>query len=172
MKGHSMLELFYPGEYVDSAYDIPYEDLYEQGYRGIIYDIDNTLVPHGAPADDRSVALFKRLHDTGFETCLISNNDEGRVKPFADKVDSKYISKAGKPSVKAYSAAMEKMGTVRFNTMIIGDQLFTDIYGANRAGIFSYLVKPVDKKEEVQIVLKRRFEKIVLYFYDRRLKRM
>ena len=56
-----MLERFYPDVYLDSAYGIDYEKLYEQGYRGIIFDIDNTLVPHGAPADERSIALFERL---------------------------------------------------------------------------------------------------------------
>ena len=55
-----MLERFYPDVYLDSAYGIDYEKLYEQGYRGIIFDIDNTLVPHGAPADERSIALFER----------------------------------------------------------------------------------------------------------------
>ena len=56
-----MFETFYPGNYVDSAYEIPYEKLYERGYRGIIFDVDNTLVPHGAPADKRAIELFERL---------------------------------------------------------------------------------------------------------------
>ena len=56
-----MFETFYPGNYVDSAYEIPYEKLYERGYRGIIFDVDNTLVPHGAPADARAIELFERL---------------------------------------------------------------------------------------------------------------
>ena len=60
-----MLERFYPDEYYESAYIIDFEQYYKDGYRGIIFDIDNTLVPHGAPADERSVALFKRLKDIG-----------------------------------------------------------------------------------------------------------
>ena len=51
---------FYPDEWLDSAYDIPYEQFYQKGMRGIIFDIDNTLVPHGAPADERAVQLFER----------------------------------------------------------------------------------------------------------------
>ena len=53
-----MFRCFFPDEYLDSAYEIDYERLYEEGYRGLIYDIDNTLVPHGAPADERAIALF------------------------------------------------------------------------------------------------------------------
>ena len=65
-----MLETFYPDKYVDSAYELPFEELYEKGYRGIIFDVDNTLVPHGAPADERSVELFERLRTIGFSTCI------------------------------------------------------------------------------------------------------
>ena len=70
---------FYPDEWLDSAYDIPYEQFYQKGMRGIIFDIDNTLVPHGAPADERAVQLFERLRAIGFHTCLLSNNKEARV---------------------------------------------------------------------------------------------
>ena len=80
----AFLERFYPDEYLDSAYEIDYERLYEQGYRGIIFDIDNTLVPHGAPADGRSMALFERLRRIGFESLLLSNNKDPRVKMFND----------------------------------------------------------------------------------------
>ena len=88
-----MFEIFYPGNYVDSAYEIPYEKLYERGYRGIIFDVDNTLVPHGAPADKRAIELFERLRAIGFSTCILSNNKEPRVSPFADKVGSPYLLK-------------------------------------------------------------------------------
>ena len=69
-----MFKMFYPDEYVVSTYVIHFEKMYEQGYRGLIFDIDNTLVPHGAPADSRSRKLFERLREIGFDTCLISNN--------------------------------------------------------------------------------------------------
>ncbi len=162
-----MFETFYPGNYVDSAYEIPYEKLYERGYRGIIFDVDNTLVPHGAPADARAIELFERLRAIGFSTCILSNNKEPRVSPFADKVGSPYIFKGGKPSRKGYGRAMERMKTDRDTTLFVGDQLFTDVWGAKRTGISNILVKPIHPKEEIQIVLKRYLEKIVLYFYAR-----
>ncbi len=162
-----MFQRFYPDEYVDSAYGIDYEGLYGQGYRGIIFDIDNTLVPHGAPADDRSIALFRRLGEAGYRVMLLSNNKEPRVKMFNDAVGAEYIFKAGKPGTANYLKAMGRMGTDRGNTLFVGDQLFTDIWGAKKAGIRTFLVKPIHPKEEIQIVLKRFLEKIVLYFYKK-----
>ena len=136
-------------------------------YCGVRFDVDNTLVPHGADADERSIALFQRLKDLGFNTMLLSNNKEPRVKRFNEKIGSQYIYKAGKPGLKNYRKAMELMGTTPENTLFVGDQLFTDVWGAKRAGIYSILVKPIHPKEEIQIVLKRYLEKIVLFFYYR-----
>ncbi len=165
-----MLRTFYPDEYVDSTYAIPFEKLYSEGYRGIIFDIDNTLVPHGAPADERAKALFARLKEIGFDCCLLSNNQEPRVKMFNDDVNVNYIFDAHKPSVKNYQKAMGIMGTDLESTIFIGDQLFTDVWGAKRTGIRNILVKPIHPKEEIQIVLKRYLEKVVLFFYKKSVK--
>lgn len=165
-----ILERFYPDKWMNSTYDIDFEKLYQKGYRGLIFDIDNTLVPHGAPADERAVQLFKRLKETGFKCCLLSNNKLDRVTMFNKDVNVYYIENAHKPSVKNYKKAMELMNTDRRSTMFIGDQLFTDVYGAKRAGIPNILVKPINPKEEIQIVLKRYLEKIVLHFYKKQVK--
>ena len=133
-----MLETFYPDHEAESVYGLDYEGFHEKGFRGVIFDIDNTLVPHGAPADKAAVELFARLHEIGFETLLLSNNKEPR------------------------------MGTLPETTLFVGDQLFTDVWGAKKAGIMTYLVKPIHPKEEIQIVLKRRLEWIVLFFYHRK----
>lgn len=166
-----MLEVFYPKKMLDSAYEIPYETMYERGIRGVIFDIDNTLVPHGASADERALDLFRRFHQMGMKTCLLSNNKEPRVAAFAAQVDSPYIYKGGKPKKSGYEAAMKKMGTDRETTIFVGDQLFTDVYGANRVGLYSFLVKPIHPKEEIQIVLKRYLEAVVLFFYRRQLRK-
>lgn len=166
-----MLQCFYPDVYLDSAYKVDYEGMYQKGFRGVIFDIDNTLVPHGAPADEKSIALFERLRRIGLESVLLSNNKEPRVKSFNDKVHSRYLYKAGKPGREGYRRAMELMGTTPETTFFVGDQLFTDVWGARRAGIWTYLVKPIHPKEEIQIVLKRRLEWIVLLFYRRSLRR-
>lgn len=160
-----MFTKFYPDRDVDSAYAIDYEELYRQGYRGIIFDIDNTLVPHGAPADQRATELFVKLKNTGFQTMLLSNNKEPRVKMFHEQTGADYIYRAGKPGKAGYQRAMERMGTEPGNTVFVGDQLFTDIMGAKKLNILSILVKPIHPKEEIQIVLKRKAEWVVLYFY-------
>ena len=165
---NDMLEIFYPDKEIDSTYEINFEELYRKGYRGVIFDIDNTLVPHGEPADERAVELFARLREIGYETMLLSNNKEPRVKLFADAVGSAYIYKADKPGRAGYQRAMKEMKTMHDTTLFVGDQLFTDVWGAKRVGIISYLVKPIHPKEEIQIVLKRYLEKIVLYFYHRK----
>lgn len=162
-----MFDMFFPDKYVSSTYVIPFEELYEKGYRAIIFDIDNTLVPHGHPADDRSRRLFTRLKEIGFSCCLLSNNKEPRVQKFNEQIQVEYIYDAHKPSTRNYLAAMEKMGSDKKTTLFIGDQLFTDVWGAKRAGLHNILVQPIHPKEEIQIVLKRYLEKIVLYFYKR-----
>lgn len=167
-----MLENLYPDEYLDSAYEIEFDRFYEEGYRGIIFDVDNTLVPHGAPADERAVRLFAHLKELGYQCCLLSNNKEPRVKMFNDVVQVKYIFKAGKPNVSGYRQAMELMGTDADNTLFVGDQIFTDVYGANRAGLWTILTRPIHPKEEIQIVLKRYLERIVLFFYRRHVNKL
>ena len=175
-----MFKKFYPWRRVSSSYDIDYENLFADGYRGLIYDIDNTLVMHGADANDRAADLFKQLVKLGFGICFISNNKEERVKRFYDGLRDRgtdvsnihYIYKADKPKRKPYLSAMKLMGTDKNSTIFIGDQLFTDIYGANRSGIKSILVNPINPKEEIQIVFKRKLEKIVLRSYSKITKEM
>jgi HAD superfamily phosphatase (TIGR01668 family) len=165
------LERFYPDEWLPSAYAVDYQKLYDKGYRGLIYDIDNTLVEHGAPADQRALQLFAQLRAIGFSTCLLSNNRKHRVATFASAVGSDYIYLANKPAVKNYLRACEQMGIQKEQAVFIGDQLFTDVWGAKRAGITNILVQPLNPKEEIQIVLKRRLEWIVLRSFEKEMRK-
>ena len=81
-----MFKTFYPDEYVASTYVLDFEKMYREGCRGLVFDIDNTLVPHGAPADERAICLFDRLRSIGFDTCLISNNQE-RDEEYSGEAD-------------------------------------------------------------------------------------
>ncbi|MBO4903975.1 MAG: EamA family transporter [Lachnospiraceae bacterium] len=164
-----IISYFYPDEYIENAYVIDYRKLYEEGKRAIIFDIDNTLVMHDYPPDERSTALLKTISDTGFKILFLSNNKEKRVKSFRDGSvpEAFYLHKAGKPGTKGYAKAMEIMQSNADTTLFIGDQLFTDIWGAKRAGIYNILVRPIDPHEEIQIVLKRILEKVVISSYLR-----
>lgn len=166
-----MLKCFYPDRMENSVFDIDFRQLYESGKRGILFDIDNTLVEHGADSNDKVDAFFAGLHHMGFKTCLISNNDEERVTRFNKNINTAYIYKAGKPSSRGYLLAIQKMGVAKEETLFVGDQLFTDIYGAKRIGLDNICVRPISPKEEIQIVLKRKLEKIVFASYNRYVKR-
>lgn len=166
-KNSSLQVLLWPRIWAVSAYRLPYREMARKGIRGLVFDVDNTLAFHDVPADEKAVNLFNRLHRLGLEVCLLSNNKEPRVRAFARAVDAHYVFKGGKPGIKGYQKAMKLMGTTAGDTVAIGDQLFTDILGANRAGIYSILVTPMNPKEEIQIILKRFLEKPILRAYKK-----
>lgn len=160
-----MFERFFPDTTVSSTYAIDYVKLYRDGYRGILFDIDNTLVEHGMEATKEAKELFARLKKIGFECCLISNNKKKRVHTFNESIGVHSVFNAHKPAKKGYYYAMELMNTRPETTVFVGDQLFTDIFGAKRIGLKNFLVKPMNEREEFQIVLKRKLERIVLKEY-------
>ncbi len=163
-----MLKTFYPDDYLESVREVNFAAFKEKGYKAVLFDIDNTLVCHGAPATPEIIRFFEELQALGYQAMVMSNNKEPRVKSFAEAVGGiGYVYKANKPAKGAYLYCMQEMGSDNTNTLFVGDQLFTDVWGAKRCGIYSILVKPIDKKEEIQIILKRYLERIVLYFYKR-----
>ncbi len=155
----------FPDAMSPSAYDIDYGYLYDRGYRGIIFDIDNTLVEHNEPATEKACLLVRKLQDTGYRVSVVSNNREPRVKKFADAVGCDYVYKAGKPGSGGYRKAMEIMGTGMKDTFAVGDQLFTDIWGASNTGIRSVMVHRIASHEEIQIHLKRIPETLIKGIY-------
>ena len=155
---NKMFQNLYPSEDYDSAYQIDYESFYDKGYRGILFDVDNTLVEHDQPVTLPAIELFENLKEMGFKTCIISNNNDYRVKPLADALESEYVYKAGKPSKAGYEKGMEIMGTNRENTLFIGDQIFTDILGAKLAGMKSALLVPQSPDKGKTIKLRRKLE--------------
>ena len=162
-----MLQLLYPYEYVKSVFAIDYKKLYDKGYRGIIYDIDNTLVHHGDDSNPRVDRLFRHLHKLGFKTLLLSNNEESRVERFIKNIDTLYVCDAEKPKKHGYEEAIEKLSLDKKEIVYIGDQVFTDIFGANRCGLASILVRFIRLKDEVKIGKRRELENVVLSFYKK-----
>lgn len=162
-----MFKIFYPYEYVKNVFSIDYDKLYSKGYRGLIFDIDNTLVHHGDDSTDEVDELFKYIQQIGFKTIILSNNSEERVKRFLKNINSPYIYDAKKPDTLNYLKAIEKLGLKKEEAAVIGDQIFTDIWGANKSGIPSILVEYLRKENETKIGKKRQIEKIILMFYKR-----
>ncbi len=161
-----MFKKFYPCEYVESVFSIDYEKLYRKGYRGILFDIDNTLVPHGADSTKEVDELFRTLHRLGFQTLLLTNNDEERVRRFLKNIDSPYICDAQKPAAEGYLKALDMLKLKKEETVLIGDQIFTDIYGANKSGMDNILVRFIGYDVETKIGIRRNLEKIVLKMYS------
>ena len=157
---------FFPKEEAVSPYRVNFKSYYNAGYRAVFFDIDNTLVPYDAPADDKAKELFKELKEMGFKTCLISNNNKKRTATFAKDVDSSFTYKSKKPAPDAYIRAAGHLGVRVNQVLFFGDQLFTDIWGANNAGMYPILVERIGEDVLLQIKLKRYLEKPVYAAYE------
>ena len=162
-----MLEPFYPCEYVESVFDIDYPRLYGLGYRGIIFDIDNTLVPHGADSTPQVDELLRAIMDLGFRVLLLSDNTPERIERFIRNIDVPYISDAGKPDPAPFLRAVEELGLEKQRVVCVGDQVFSDIRGANTAGIDSILVRYIGYHDPGKKGKKRWLEGVILGFYGR-----
>ena len=150
---------------------LPMKYLLRNCIKRAIGELFLTLVPHGAPADARAEELFERLKEIGFACALISNNKGPRVRMFNENIHAYTVCDAHKPSPENYLKAAALMDVPKEKVLFVGDQIFTDIWGARMAGIYSILVRPIHPKEEIQIVFKRKLEKIVLHFYKKKRQR-
>ena len=156
----------YPVQYIKNVSKINLSRLWDMGKRGIICDIDNTLCrDEQFEIEPGSVKFIEDARAIGFKICLMSNNGEKRVKPVAEELGCIYHFKAHKPKPEAYLTCLEKIDVPKEQAVMVGDQLFTDIWGANNLGIYSIMVEKIHKKEIWQIKLKRPFEKIIMLFY-------
>ena len=163
---------FKPDIFCDDVYTLDIECLKKIGIKAIIFDIDNTLVTYDdLKAPEHTKKWFEMLHQNNILTCLVSNNNKERVENFAKSLNEPYFYAALKPKKKYIIKACDVIGVSPNEAAWVGDQVFTDIYGANRTGIRTIMVRYIHPKEEIQIVLKRKLEKIVLFFYRRYQKR-
>lgn len=157
---------FFPDAIYQSIYDVDVDALYEKGVRGLILDIDNTLKPPGdSPPDERAAEWINRLRDIGFDVCLLSNSLRGRVTKFSSGLGIYAVSYAKKPAGAGFKKAMRLLGCDAAGVCVIGDQIFTDIFGAKRLGLSAIYTRPITKKEEPTIIVKRLLERIVLNQY-------
>ena len=160
--------LLKPDLYLESIFQIPYEQLYEQGIRGLIYDVDNTLVNHGEKqTPSKIVSLVERLRQMGFQVGLLSNNNAQRINAFNEPIQLPGASNAAKPFTASLRRLMREMCVSPHETAIIGDQLFTDIWCGKRAGLLTILVKPISVDEIILVRLKRGLERRMLKRYLR-----
>lgn len=160
------MKKLYPTYYVKTVYDIDYDKLFNDGIRGLIFDIDNTLVPYYIEeGDEKLINHFTQLQERGFKISLVSNGKKERVTRFNDKLKLYAYPKANKPGIKNLLRAMKIMNTTRETTAMIGDQIFTDVWAANRAGMVGILVEPVSEKDEWITGIKRGIEGRIIKKY-------
>jgi HAD superfamily phosphatase (TIGR01668 family) len=152
-----------PDMYLKTVHELDTDILVEKGISAIIIDIDNTLVSWDTKEPDEKVNQFVcRLVGEGFKICILSNNTKKRVEEFNKCLKLPAIHKAIKPSKSAFIRAMKLMDSSAENTAVIGDQLFTDVLGGNRMGLYTVLVSPISDKEFVWTRIVRMIEKAVL----------
>lgn len=142
------MDIFIPDMYQKSIYTINYEKLFEDGIRCLLFDLDNTCVPYVEKTPTKKLKdLFDKLKDMGFKVIIFSNATKKRLEPFKNElvVDCSYSSK--KPSKRKFFKVLKMFNYDLSETAIIGDQLFTDIFGGNRVGIKTILVNPMSNED-------------------------
>ncbi|MCD5407256.1 MAG: YqeG family HAD IIIA-type phosphatase [Desulfotomaculum sp.] len=155
--------ILYPNDYVYSWQHIDVQKLKAIGIKALMFDLDNTLVPWNSGDLQREIRnWFVYLHQTDFKTCIVSNNSKQRVLQSCDFLQTQGIYKAAKPRRKAFRQAMQMLDVSPTETAMVGDQVFTDILGANRLGLYTILVVPMSKQEFIGTRINRQLEKLVL----------
>ncbi|HWR10041.1 YqeG family HAD IIIA-type phosphatase [Sporomusa sp.] len=158
-----MLKLLTPCLVVDTLYDINLDLLKQRGIKGIIFDLDNTIVAWNSPdlCPDMKIWL-NQLSGQGVKTCLLSNNGNKRVRAIAAQCGAPFVARALKPSRTGFRQAVHTMGLTPVEVAVVGDQLFTDMLGGNRLGLFTIWVKPLAPQEFIGTKITRQLEKLAI----------
>lgn len=161
-----MFEKFYPDFKFGSIHEIPKNFFEKHGIKYALLDIDNTLVSYTrSTADDGARQFLGGLTENNIQYAFVSNNHRERVEEFAREFGSVYVNDAAKPLRFGINKAMRLLGADKKQAVIIGDQLFTDVWAGKRTGIMTVMVDPIDAKETPFFGMKRWLEKIVLKDY-------
>ena len=160
-----MLKTYFPGAYAPDVHAIDYQKLLDKGYKAVLFDVDNTLVPHNRDATPEAEALLQRVRAIGLQVVLVSNNDAPRMERFLKNLDLPYVCDAEKPARKGYDQALRMLGISAQEAVFVGDQMFVDICGANRAGIDNIMVHYIVVNKKEKIGIRRHIENVVLFFY-------
>ena len=157
-----MLDLLIPDVYAQSIYTINYKKLKKNGIKCLLFDLDNTIASYKANMPDQKVKeLFARLEED-FKVIIISNSGKNRLRPFKEKLNVDVAFSSKKPLKTKYKKILSLYKFKIDEVACIGDQLLTDILGANRMGFTSILVNRVAKYEMFPTKVNRFIEKRIL----------
>lgn len=157
------LSRFYPTYMFDKVEDIPYELVKKEDIKLVMMDMDNTLIDCNKKYKKTLKEWVENVSNLSVKMCILSNSPFGdKVKKIAKELNVEYEYNAGKPLLKGFKKVIEKSKFPKENILMIGDQIFTDVWGGNRIGVKTVLVTPINKKESFLTKIKRPFEKIIL----------
>ncbi|MGB4516349.1 MAG: YqeG family HAD IIIA-type phosphatase [Dethiobacteria bacterium] len=163
------MRLLYPHQHLNSMYELNTDELRSLGIRGIIADMDNTLVPWNDRAVyPRLASWLARLKEEGFRLCIVSNNSRERGGQLALDLGIPAVWHAVKPRRRAFRKALQIMELTAGETAVIGDQIFTDVLGGNRLGLYTILVTPISDQEFFWTRFMRKLEHLVLNYLKRK----
>lgn len=164
-----MLKKFLPDQHVKSIFEISPHMLKGKGIKGIITDLDNTLVEWDRPnATPKLITWFEEMKQENIKITIVSNNNRERVAAFSDPVNLPFIFQARKPLTKAFNRAVKDMGLKKNETVVIGDQLLTDVLGGNRSGFHTILVVPVASTDGFWTKFNRLIERRILNWFRKK----
>lgn len=139
-----MLKLFKPTWMVNTIYSITIDELKENGIHAILIDLDNTLIAWNEPtATQESINWIKQMKEAAIPVMILSNNSDKRIKKVAERLGVGYVARSMKPTSRAFKIAERELQMPVGEMVMVGDQLITDVLGANLYGLRSILVKPV-----------------------------
>ena len=168
VKKKKFLNRFYPTYMYDKVEDIPFELIKKENIKFIIFDMDNTLIDVNKKYNDKLKSWIKSVKNMGTKLYILSNSPfEKKVKKIANELEMEYKFNATKPFLKGFKEVIKDSNVDIKNIVMVGDQIFTDIWGANRMGIKTILVNPINKKESIFSKIKRPLEKIILKKYEK-----
>ena len=163
------MPLFRPRYLARHVTDLPASFFTEKGVRAIILDLDNTLTTHGNPVPAQGVPEWiAAMKAAGLRLAILSNNYRSRVEPFARLLGLEFVSFAGKPLPFGAVRACKRWGLRRKETVLIGDQIFTDMICGNLAGIPTVLVEPYQLETTRPFKLRRRLERPLIRRYKKK----
>lgn len=158
--------LLRPRDVLGSIDEITPEFLAERGLRGLLLDLDNTLIPYGSYEDRAEVMRWAAdLRRAGVRLYLLSNARSRRARFWVDKLGFEGVGMAGKPNPRAFRRALDTLGLPARSVGMVGDQLFTDVLGGNLAGMHTILVSPLEGNALPHTRAVRRLERAVLKRY-------
>lgn len=164
-----MLKNFLPNEHVKSIFDIQPVILRQKGIKGIITDLDNTLVAWDVKdATPEIIQWFKQMEEQNMKVTIISNNKQERVKMFSEPLDTPFVFSARKPLSHAFKSAAKEMKLKKEEVVVIGDQLLTDVLGGNFAGFYTILVVPIVQTDGKITRINRTIERRILSYMRKR----